>query len=197
MDRMHEPASAVSEHEPGPGARGTSRAEGDRSPQDEPAPSAVTSFEAFFEAEHGRLLRAMYIVTGNAQEAEELMQDAFVAVWERWDRVGAMDEPTGYLYRTAMNRFRSRLRRAARATRRVVGAAEGRDAFAAAEERDAVARALARLPERQRAAIVLTELLGYDSTEAGRILGVKDVTIRSLASQARAALRRELEDRDE
>jgi RNA polymerase sigma factor (sigma-70 family) len=178
MDRMHEPASAVS---------------------DEPPPNApaVPSFEAFFEAEHVRLLRALYLVTGNAEEAEELMQDAFVAVWERWDRVGGMEEPTGYLYRTAMNRYRSRLRRAARATRRVVGAAEDGDAFAAADERDAVARALARLPERQRAAIILTELLGYDSAEAGRILGVKDVTVRSLASQARAALRAELEDRDE
>lgn len=178
MDRMHEPASAVS---------------------DEPAVDApeVPSFEAFFEAEHGRLLRALYLVTGNAEEAEELMQDAFVAVWERWDRVRTMDEPTGYLFRTAMNRYRSRLRRTARATRRAVGAAEGGDAFAAAEERDAVARALARLPERQRAAIVLTELLGYDSSEAGRILGVKDVTVRSLASQARASLRRALGDRDE
>ena len=106
MDRMHEPASAVS---------------------DEPAADApeVPSFEAFFEAEHGRLLRALYLVTGNAEEAEELMQDAFVAVWERWDRVRTMDEPTGYLFRTAMNRYRSRLRRTARATRRAVGAAEG------------------------------------------------------------------------
>jgi RNA polymerase sigma factor (sigma-70 family) len=195
MDRMHEPA--VSEHEPVPGARGRSRAEGERSPRGKPDPPGVASFEPFFEAEHGRLLRALYLVTGNAQEAEELMQDAFVAVWERWDRVGAMEEPTGYLYRTAMNRYRSRIRRAARATRRAVGSVEGGDAFAAADERDAVARALARLPERQRAAIVLTELLGYDSVAAGRILGVKDVTVRSLASQARTALRTELEDRDE
>jgi RNA polymerase sigma factor (sigma-70 family) len=108
-----------------------------------------------------------------------------------------MEEPTGYLYRTAMNRFRSRLRRASRAAKRAVGASEGGDAFAAADERDALARGLARLPERQRAAIVLTELLGYGSDEAGRILGVKDVTVRSLASQARAALRTHLEDRDE
>lgn len=177
MDRMHEPASAVS---------------------DEPAADApeVPSFEAFFEAEHERLFRAMYLVTGNAQEAEELMQDAFVAVWEHWDRVSGMDEPTGYLYRTAMNRFRSRLRRASRSARRVVGSDVGGDAFAAADERDALARALARLPERQRSAIVLTELLGYGSEEAGRILGVKDVTVRSLASQARAALRSHLEDTD-
>jgi RNA polymerase sigma factor (sigma-70 family) len=183
MDRMNEPGSAVSER--------NSRA------VPVPAPAAGPSFEAFFEAEHARLLRALFLVTGNVQEAEELMQDAFVAVWERWDRVGSMEEPTGYLYRTAMNRFRSRLRRATRAARRVVGSAEGDDQFSAADERDALARGLAALPRRQRAAIVLTELLGYGSEEAGRILGVKDVTVRSLASQARAALRDHLEDRDE
>ena len=180
MDRMHEPASAVS----------------DRRAASEPRVRPV-SFEAFFEAEHERLVRAMYLVTGNAQEAEELMQDAFVAVWERWDRVREMDEPAGYLYRTAMNRFRSRLRRASRAARRAIGSDPGVDAFAAADERDALARALARLPERQRSAIVLTELLGYGSVEAGLILGVKDVTVRSLASQARATLRIHLDDRDE
>ena len=176
MERMGEPASAVTERQV-------------------PAPPA--SFEALFEAEHARLLRALFLVTGNAQEAEELMQDAFLAVWERWDRVAAMDEPVGYLYRTAMNRFRSLLRRASRAARRVVGSAEGRDAFAAADERDALARALGRLPERQRSALVLTELLGDGSQEAGTILGVKDVTVRSLASQARAALREDLGGPDE
>jgi RNA polymerase sigma-70 factor (sigma-E family) len=180
MDRMSEPASAVSE----------------RSVPSEP-PAVPVSFEAFFEAEHERLLRALYLVTGNAQEAEELMQEAFLAVWERWDRVASMDEPTGYLYRTAMNRFRSRVRRASRAARRAIGSTEGGDAFTAADERDALARALARLPERQRAAIVLVELLGYGSEEAGRILGVKDGTVRSLASQARAALRTHLEAPDE
>jgi RNA polymerase sigma factor (sigma-70 family) len=180
MERMNDPASAVSERE-GSGAMA-------------PPPA---SFESFFEAEQARLLRAMYLVTGNVQEAEEVTQDAFLAVWERWDRVGSMEDPTGYLFRTAMNRFRSRLRRAARIARRVVGSAEGGDEFAAVEERDALARALAQLSERQRAAIVLTELLGYQSEEAGRILGVKDVTVRSLASQARASLRDHLEDRDE
>jgi RNA polymerase sigma-70 factor, ECF subfamily len=179
MDRMQEPGSAVS----------------DQRAASEP-PVRPVSFEAFFETEHERLFRALYLMTGNAQEAEELMQDAFVAVWERWGRVSGMDEPTGYLYRTAMNRFRSLLRRASRAARRTVGSDPGGDAFAAADERDAVARALARLPERQRPAIVLTELLGYGSEEAGRILGVKGVTVRSLASQARAALRTHLEDRD-
>ena len=181
MERMSRPASAVTQRESGR----VSERQGDR-----------VSFETFFEAEHPRLLRALYLLTGNAQEAEEIMQDTFVAVWERWDRVGGMENPAGYLYRTSMNRFRSRARRATRATRAVLGSVEGGDAFAAADERDAIARALAALPERQRAAIVLTELLGYGSEEAGEILGVRGVTVRSLASQARSTLRSLLEDRD-
>jgi RNA polymerase sigma factor (sigma-70 family) len=178
MDGMQEPASAVSE------------------PEASARSSGPAGFEDFFRDEHARLLRALYLVTGNRQEAEEVMQDAFLAVWERWERVGAMDEPTGYLFRTAMNRHRSRLRRTARAARRVVGAAEGGDAFAQADERDAVARALGALPRRQRSAVVLTELLGYGSEEAGEILGVKGVTVRALASQGRAAMRTRLERDD-
>lgn len=182
MDRMNDSVSAVSEHD---AAARPSRG----------APPAT--FETFFEAEHARLLRALFLVTGNVEEAEEVTQDAFVALWERWERVGVMEDPTGYLFRTALNRFRSRRRRAARAARKFLGRVEGKDAFAQADERDALARALAALPARQRAAIVLTELLGYSSEEAGRILGVKDVTVRSLASQARSALRRSLEVPDE
>ena len=71
------------------------------------------SFEAFFEDQARTLFRRLCAVTGNAAEAEEIMQDAFLALWERWDRVSTLADPTGYLYRTAMNVFRRRRRRAA------------------------------------------------------------------------------------
>ncbi|MFN2545367.1 MAG: RNA polymerase sigma factor, partial [Actinomycetota bacterium] len=45
----------------------------------QPAPS---SFEDFFRAEHVRLLRALFLVTGSGQEAEDVMQEAFVRVWD-------------------------------------------------------------------------------------------------------------------
>lgn len=175
---------------------GMKEAAGDVDASPETPPADAPGFEAFFETEYPRLARSMYLVTGNAQEAEEIAQDAFLAAWERWDRVRAMDDPTGYVYRTAMNRFRSRLRRAARAARRMVGTADGRDAFAEVDERDAVARALGALTPRQRAAVILTESLGYSAEEAGRILGVQPPTVRSLASQGRAAMRGRLEAED-
>lgn len=134
MVRMHESQSAVTE------------------PFTTPDPADDT-FEGFFEGNHARLLRGLYLVTGNAQEAEEIMQDAFLAVWERWDRIREMDDPTGYLFRTAMNRSRSRVRRGSRAARRTVGRLEGRDAFADVEDRETVGRALKAVSPRQRAAL--------------------------------------------
>ncbi|MEX2457706.1 MAG: sigma factor [Actinomycetota bacterium] len=115
------------------------------------------SFENFFEVEHRRLYHALGLIAGRTQEAEELMQEAFVKVWERWDRVSVMDSPTGYLYRTALNLVRSRRRRAARLARRVLPVAGSRDPYEAIEIRDEVARGLSVLPPRQRQAIVLTE----------------------------------------
>lgn len=155
------------------------------------------SFEAFFEAERDGLFGALVLITGDRHEAEEVTQDAFLAVWERWDRVGAMEKPAGYLYRTAMNVFRRRRRRAALAVRRAVGLVHAEDAFAAADARQVVARALAGLSRRQRAALVLTELLGFTSEEAGLTLGIRPVTVRVLASQGRAAMKRSLERSDE
>jgi RNA polymerase sigma-70 factor, ECF subfamily len=150
---------------------------------------AEAPFEEFFAAESQTLFRRLCLVTGNPAEAEELMQDAFLRVWERWDRVGQMSDPTGYLYRTAMNLFRKRYRRAKLALRRTVRPGPAADGLAEAEARTEVADALASLPPRQRAALVMTDLLGFTSAEAAEVLGIRPGTVRALSSQARAALR--------
>jgi RNA polymerase sigma-70 factor, ECF subfamily len=146
------------------------------------------TFEEFFETERERLFRALLLVTHDSAEAEDLMQEAFVRVWERWDRVGTLDEPVGYLFRTAMNLRRSALRRAVAAARRSLRPADEHDPFERVIDRDEAVRSLAALTKRQRAAIVVTELLGYSSEEAGAILGIRPGTVRTLTSQARAAL---------
>ena len=155
--------------------------------------SATEAFEDFFEAERRRLFRALCLMTGDPGEAEEIAQDAFLAVWERWDRVRAMERSTGYLYRTAMNRFRSRRRQLTRAARSTLRPEPPVDPYDTADLRDAVLRALDRLGRRQRAAVVLTDYLGYPSPEAAELLGIKATSVRSLAAQARAAMKQELE----
>ena len=144
---------------------------------------------------HDRLYRALYLIVGNSHEADELMQDAFVKVLERWDRI---DNPAGYLYRSALNATRSRFRRLQLIAKRSMRSREeAEDPFAAADLRDEVVRSLRDLPERQRAALVLVDLLDYRSDEAAHGLRVAPATVRSLASHARAALKVSMEDDDE
>jgi RNA polymerase sigma factor (sigma-70 family) len=148
--------------------------------------AAGGSFEDFFRAHHVRLFRALCLSTGSRDEAEEVMQDAFLSLWQRWDRVADLEDPVGYLYRTAMNRVRSRYRSATRAARRrLVSAAQPHDAFSAIEARDVVMRVLRDLIPQQRAAIVLTCLLDYSSEEAGRMLHMQASTVRTLSTRAR------------
>jgi RNA polymerase sigma factor (sigma-70 family) len=152
----------------------------------------AASFEIFYEAEHDGLFAALHLITRNSHEAEELMHEAFLKLWERWERVREMGSPTGYLYRTAMNAFRARHRRAAM-SRRLLGWAYKRDPLEEVESRDALDRALAALTVRQRAAVILTELLDYTSEEAGRLLGVRPGTVRVLAQHGRDTLRNTME----
>jgi RNA polymerase sigma factor (sigma-70 family) len=160
-----------------------------------PAESATAArdqlleFEAFFEREKERLFQALCLVTRNRFEAEDLAQDAFLSVYERWHRVAEMDDPTGYLYRTAMNAFRSWHRRSALAARRAISVTRADEATPWIEERDVVVRALASLTVRQRAAVVLIDFMGYSSEEAGRILGIRASTVRTHTERAHEGLR--------
>jgi RNA polymerase sigma-70 factor (ECF subfamily) len=149
----------------------------------------VESFEAFVTSSHPRLYGALCLLTRDRFEAEEIAQEAFVRIFERWERVRAVEDPTGYLFRTAMNVFRKRYRRATLAVRRAAFLARRDDDFEQIEDRDVVVRAVAALPADQRAALVVTSLLGYPSEEAARILGIKPSTVRARATRARAALR--------
>jgi RNA polymerase sigma-70 factor, ECF subfamily len=152
------------------------------------------SFEAFFAAEAPALFRRLCVIAGNSAEAEEIMQDAFLALWERWDRVASMDDPTGYLYRTALNVFRSRFRRATLAVRKAVSRAPALEPFAEVDLHQDLVKALAELTPRQRAALVLTDGLDYSSEEAAEAMGVAPGTVRGMASRARAAIRPKVDE---
>ncbi|HET6771331.1 MAG TPA: RNA polymerase sigma factor [Actinomycetota bacterium] len=146
-------------------------------------------FDDFFEKEHERLFKALYFVAGNRHDAEELMQDAFLKLWERWGEIHRIADPTAYLFRVALNGFRMRRRRAAMSIRRVASIPERGDAFLDAEMRADIRRLLLAVTPRQRAALLLVDLLGYPSDQAAGILGVRPSTVRALATKGRQALR--------
>lgn len=155
------------------------------------------SFAQFFDAEFAQLYRALVIVTRDTAEAEDLAQEALGRLWERWDRVSALEDPQGYLYRTALNAYFQRRRRVARFAKRAFDRSISdaqRDPLSSIETRDLVERSLLSLPARQRAALVVTELLGHDSVQAASILGVRPGTVRMLVSQAKARLRNQKEE---
>lgn len=152
-----------------------------------------SDFDGFFLEHRSGLFGALWLVTRDRHEAEELTQDAFVKVWEHWNKVRELADPTGYLYRTGMNLFRNRRRRVALAVRRAVRLApQPGDEMRAIDDRDAIVRALGRLTSSQRAALVLVDLVGLTSQEAGQALGVRPSTVRVLAARGRTTLRREI-----
>jgi RNA polymerase sigma-70 factor (ECF subfamily) len=164
------------------------QAEGDvvRFPREAEAPP---DFTAFFAEEHRALFKALYFVTGNRADAQELMQEAFLTLWERWDTIDRIDDPTGYLFRVALNGSRMRARAARRASRRLVAMNPSYDPFDEVDLREDVVQMLRSLSPRQRAALVLLDLYGYGSEDAAEIMRIRPSTVRALASQGRAVLR--------
>jgi len=153
----------------------------------------LLDFEGFFSDESERLFRRLWLVTRDRAEAEDIVQEAFIVVLERWDRVRTMEEPAAYLYRVAFNAWRKRARRATRAMQRAVSAAhESADPFDSVDARTVIGSALETLTPRQRAALVLTELVGMTSDEAASVLRVRAGTVRVLSSQARASMRQRI-----
>ena len=123
------------------------RAAGPRSLQ---APTEGLDFDDFFATESEDLFRRLWLVTRNRAEAEEVMQDAFLSLYARWDRMADVKDPKAYLYRTAFNAWNKRSRRAGRALRATLTPARGDD-VEAADARTVIGDALEHLSPRQRA----------------------------------------------
>src|SRR5436309_15717753 len=76
-------------------------------------------FDDFFRGEYPRLVRSLYLLTADLPEAEELAQESMARAYERWGRVRRMDAPGGYVYRTAVNLNRKRVRHLAVRVKRI------------------------------------------------------------------------------
>jgi RNA polymerase sigma-70 factor (ECF subfamily) len=151
--------------------------------------SERAAFSDFFAKRYARLARACLLLTGSSAEGEDLAQEAMARVLERWDQVSAMEDPEGYLYRTALNLHRNAVRRLAMAARRQV-LREPPDEADATDRRLDLLRAIRSLPRTQREALVLVEWLGDTAEEAGPLLGIDPASVRGRLHRARESLRR-------
>jgi RNA polymerase sigma factor (sigma-70 family) len=147
-------------------------------------------FEQLFGEQYGRLVQALFLLAGDAAEAEDLAQEALARAYERWDRVRFMESPVGYVYRTALNLNRRRVRRLLGLRERIPRERDESPSSAPDVEtaRD-VRAALERIPSALREALVMHEWLGLRSEELGRILGIRPSSARARVHRARAAFK--------
>ena len=162
-----------------------------------PEVGVAGTFEEFFLAQHEQLFQALYLLTGDRYEADDLAQEALLRAYERWDRVSAMDSPEGYVYRTALNLHRSRLRSLMVRARRAFATIPEEDVSGSVAASHDVRAALTKLPRGQREALVLVGWLGLDSDAAGDLLGIEGASVRGLLHRGRESLRQLLGEPDD
>jgi RNA polymerase sigma-70 factor (sigma-E family) len=176
------------------------------------SPGAAAAVTTLY-AEHALgLVRLAVVLTGDRGAAEDIVQDAFLGLYRRWDHLADTAAPLAYLRVSVVNGCRSTLRRRSRlwlgATADVAEAAAeaGSDGGAAAlaespearallgDEQRIVAAALRKLPRRQREAVVLRYYLDLSQEETARAMGVSQGTVKSATHRALAAVGRILRE---
>lgn len=133
------------------------------------------------------MLRLAVLLVGSAQVAEEIVQDAFEVVGQRWS---SLERPGGYLRVCVVNGCRMALRR--RDLERRHATTEVEPVVDAPDHLVELRDALDRLSERQRIVIVLRYFVDLPDDEIAEVLGCRRATVRSIAHRALGVLREEL-----
>ena len=156
--------------------------------------AADLPFEDFVAAASGRLFTLALLVCGHHRaEAEDLLQTVLERAYRRWARICRDGDPERYVRRMLVNASVDRWRRLRRRPEVPARSPEASpavaDQSAAVADRDALLRALATLPARQRAVIVLRYLEDLSEAQTSAVLGCTEGTVKSQASRALAKLR--------
>lgn len=163
---------------------------------------ADEAVEQLYAAHYRQLVRLSVLLVRDSETAEEVVQDAFVAMHGRWRSLRDPDKGLAYLRQTVVNRSRSVLRHRGVERRYAdvlpLPAAEAPgadDAALASERRSKVLDALRELPQRQREVITLRYYLDLSEEDIATTLGISRGAVKSHASRGAATLRTLLEER--
>jgi len=161
----------------------------------------VSAFEKLYRRHVGRVHGAVWRLSGmNAARAEELTQEAFIRAWQKLDTFRFESAFTTWLHRLAVNVALMNLRRhdpEESADDATLEAASEPDRPFCAGERADLERAIARLPPRARAVLVLHDIEGWKHEEIGRELGMAVGSSKAQLHRARGLLKRALGESDE
>lgn len=154
----------------------------------------MDDFDDFVAGGAESLLRTAHLITWDAGEAEDLVQECLLKLARRWPRVRRMNQPLAYARRVLINlavdggEKRSRRRSELDAGDTVIER-PAQDVLAALDTREELLDALAALTPRQRAVLVLRYFNDLTETEAAAVLGCSPGTVKSNASRGLARLR--------
>jgi len=155
--------------------------------------------EAIFQSHHGLVFRAAYRVTGNASDAEDVLQTVFLRLVRRPPEADGVRGLESYLYRSAVNTALDVLRSKARRSNvplddsdPAAGAGSSPDrGVASSELREWLRGAIARLSPRSAEILVLRFLEGKDNTEIAQMLDTTPATVAVTLHRTRERLHRE------
>ncbi|GAA4916916.1 RNA polymerase sigma-70 factor (ECF subfamily) [Stackebrandtia albiflava] len=153
-----------------------------------------SEFIALYETRFGELAAQVYAYTSDASEAQDLVQEAFLRAWQRWDTVGGYDEPLAWIRRVAWNLATSRHRRVAVARRFLQRSSPPEPHPGMSPDHVALVAALRKLPEKQRRAVVLHYLGDLSVAEIAAQTGAKEGTVKSWLHRGRSELARYLNE---
>jgi RNA polymerase sigma-70 factor (ECF subfamily) len=158
--------------------------------------SAGPVFEDWYAREHDVLVRALAVACGDRELAGEVVAEAFGRAYERWDRLGASGNPTGWVYRVAVNSLRRRWRRAA-LERRLLLRTQPAGTAEMAELVPELWAAIGALPARQREAIGLRYVADLSERQVADAMGIAEGTASATLAAARRRLALDLEHLEE
>jgi RNA polymerase sigma-70 factor (sigma-E family) len=151
-----------------------------------------SDFDSFVRARSRPLLQAAWLLTGDWQLAEDLLQTALVKVYLSWGRIRKEGNAEAYARRVLVTTYVTGRRRRWRGelpTATLPDRPASHDDFAGADLRQAVVQALHGLPRRQRAVVVLRYYCDLSEREVAEALGCSEGTVKSQAAKGLAALR--------
>jgi RNA polymerase sigma-70 factor (sigma-E family) len=155
--------------------------------------TADEALERLYAAHWRQLVRLSVLLVRDLGEAEEVVQDAFIAVHRRWDRLRDHDKALAYLRQAVVNQSRSTLRHRMVVARHVARgpdpALPDPEPAEVLDRRAAVLEAMRALPQRQREVLALRYYLDLSEAEIAATLGISRGAVKSHASRGAAALR--------